>query len=82
MTDEFDLSRLSNAGKEAARTHKQLRKAAERLKTVVDDAIAAELTSAQIENAMLKFCSTHEQISDASSLFLAMNEIEARKGST
>lgn len=80
MTDKFDLSRLSNAGKEAARTHKQLRKAAERLKAVVDEAIAADLSSRQIENAMLKFCSTHEQVTDAVSLFMAMNEIEARKG--
>ncbi len=58
---EFDLSRISNAGKEAARAHKQFRKAADKLKTVTDEALAAGLSSHQVEHAMLKFCSTHEQ---------------------
>lgn len=68
---DFDTSRLSNAGKEAARAHKNLRRASEKLMTVVNEAIAAGLTAGEVEYFMLKFCSTREEISDAVSLFEA-----------
>jgi len=82
---EFDLSRISNAGKEAARAHKQLRKAAEKLKTVTDEALAAGASPGQVEHAMFKFCSTREQVVDASSVFIALKQLaamEVEKGST
>jgi len=79
MPHDFDLSRLSNAGKEAARVHKQLRKTAERIKAVTDEALAAGVPPWEIDQAMFKFCSTSEQLNDAASLFLAMNQIAKRK---
>lgn len=80
MSNEFDLSRLSNAGKEAARAHKHLRKAADKLEAMVNEALAAGLTTKQAEAAMLKFCSTREEMLDASSLFMAIAQIKAKKG--
>ncbi len=82
MINEFDLSRLSNAGKEAARSHKHLRKAADKLETVVEEALAAGLTTNQVEVAMLKFCSTRDEVIDATSVFLAITQIKAKKGPT
>lgn len=79
MTDGFDTSRLGNAGKEAARAHKQLRKVSEKLQSLTDEAIKAGLSSKQIEQSFLKFCSTHEQTIDAASLFLAVEQVAAKK---
>lgn len=79
MSDEFDLSRLSNAGKEAARAHKNLRKVALKLKALDKEARAAGFSANQIDGALFGFCSTEEECSDAASLFLAMKEIAAKE---
>jgi hypothetical protein len=68
---DFDVSKLSNAGKEAARTHKTMRKTAVRLVDLVAEAKEAGMTPAQIEQALLKFCSDRQEMVDAVSLFEA-----------
>lgn len=63
MTD-FDQSRLSNAGKAVAQDYKRFRKSTDRLLTVVDEARKSGLSRGQVEHAMLKFCSTVEEVVD------------------
>jgi hypothetical protein len=75
----FDASRLSNAGKEAARAHKQMRKAGERLMEIVDQAIEEGFSVREIENVMLRFCSSREERMDALSLWLAVCQIRERE---
>lgn len=70
-TRPFDRSHLSNAGKEASRAHRQLRRVADKILDLVADADAAGLSSAEVEQAFLRFCTDREQIADAASLFLA-----------
>ena len=71
----YDESKLSNAGKNAARAHRQLRKARDQILASVDEATEAGLSSAQIEAAFLRYCNGRAEVSDAASLFVAAIEL-------